>query len=190
MTELMSWKTACDVVSKFFVDVDEKLNPFALGAAIEAAPGVVDASLAMFRHAFTDVGESEFDPEDQNNQHWLTLAGYAVAYAPSAGQRLLDEVVFDVHSPPLYRFLAEYIHASIPADTLVAAIVKHLRGDDERRAINALAMQYYLFGRSDDPRLSPAALAAISAAVDALRARPGASPELAAQLAQYEKLSA
>ena len=180
---MSSYEANCRRLHAFFAELADS-DDETLHRAVSADRAVPDAALAILAHAFTPRGGDATEPPPAA-AHYTALASIVLLHAPPQRGRFLDEIALSVDDPERYRLLAQRVGVAVPAVELEAALIAALKGDDELRCANALAIQYYLYGHARGPRLSDAGRAAIAEEVAALAARPDLSQRVRSELGAF-----
>lgn len=175
-------KTTIRMLEEFSASLGSAADSLDLADAAARAGSAVRAAawdlLARFK-------EAAGGGVDARARSLVQVAALVLAATPADRSRFRREVLFEIASSGDYAPLATVIRHLVPLDDLVRDIAGHLEGGSDRQRANALAMQYYLFGRSGDWRLGAARRRRIGAAVARLRVKPDLGPLARAELAAY-----
>jgi hypothetical protein len=178
---VIAYETCCARLDEFFGELPDT-DDSTLSRAVSALPDVAYAALAILAQVFT--------PRDPLREHqraapYTALASIVLKHAAPQRARFVDEVALSIENPGLYRLLAPRIVVAVPPAQLEEALIAAIKGRDEVRCANALAIQEYLYGPTKGLRLSDGGRAAIARAVEALREREELSRRVAVTLASY-----
>jgi hypothetical protein len=149
--------------------------------------GVVDDSQvhAALSHLYHRYSSPVYREEDAGDGALDDHAALVLMQSDSGRRQFVEHVLFDVRAAVLYQFFVPAIRWILRSNELVDAVVSALRDGSDVQRVNALDIQYYLFGRVSDRPLDEAGSARIAQAVDELRNRDGLSTDVAAALDRY-----